>query len=82
MTTIAEIKARLAAATQGPWNKGDVKRFLADAAYLLDTVEAAKDLLLAATGPKDGPTSWKETCERWLHSAAAATAAAEKEGKP
>ena len=27
---------------------------------------AAKYLLLAAKGPKDGPTNWDETRQRWL----------------
>lgn len=29
-------------------------------------LKAAKHLLLAATGPDDGPTSWTETRQRWM----------------
>ena len=32
-------------------------------------IRAAKSLLLAATGPDDGPTKWTEARDRWLRHA-------------
>lgn len=40
--------------------------FMCDAARFRMGVLAAEHLLQAATGPEDGPTSWKETRARWL----------------
>lgn len=35
--------------------------------FALNGLVSAKHLLLAATGPNGGPTSWSDTRETWLH---------------
>ena len=34
--------------------------------HLMQMIQAAKHLILAATGPDGGPTSWNETRDRWM----------------
>ena len=49
----------------GLWSEED-RVPVADLERLEKLIKAAKHLLLAATGPSGGPTSWVETRRRWM----------------
>ena len=48
----------------------EIKQLQTEVARLEELLKAARHLLMAATGPEGGPTSWQETRLRWLEETA------------